>query len=588
LSSDRFGTRERPGQSRLDSWKEIAAYLKRGVRTVQRWERTEGLPVHRLPHSKSGSIHAYPDELDEWWRERSGRLGAEEPVPEDEAAVEPEPTPAGRRPGPKALLSLAGATLLAAAVYAVSTLGRDPEAERLMLAVLPFQNLSGSDDDDYLAEGLTEEMITVLARLSPDRLGVIARTSVAPYRTQPKALTVIARELGVSHVLEGSVRRAGERVRVTAQLIEVANQSHLWAEAYDQDLSDVLDTESRIAAAVAQRLSVRLLPPVARTPAPPSREAHVAYLKGLFFWNKRSAEGLRRAIELFREAIDLDPGYATAHAAMASSYALLATAADVLDAREARTMAEASARRALELDPRLPEGHAALSVVLCRFDWNWTECERELTQALALDPNHATGHFWLGEHLLQRGRLREGEEELKKARALDPLSPAIHTHLGIAYMYGGRYGEALECVAQALEIEPRFLLAHRVKGLALLRSGRAEEGVAALRQARSLDPRSAHAAADLGYALGRSGRTTEARAVLAELEQLANERPVSSYDFAVVLAGLGDDQAALERLENAHSDRATGVRWLKVEPIFDSLRGDPRFRALIERVGLPD
>lgn len=576
--------RTEPG--RLDSWKEVAAYLGRGVTTVQRWERTESLPVHRLAHARSGSVHAYKSELDVWWRERSARLAAEGLA--DEEIAPPARRSAGGRRWPRyALVALVGVALVAGAAYLASRRGRVPEAGRSSLVVLPFRNLSGSAEDDYLADGVTEELTTVLARLDPGRLAVIARTSAMTYKPEQKDVALVGRELGVDYVLEGSVRRAGTRVRITAQLIEVPEQTHLWAESYDRELADVLEVEADIAAAIGRRLAIQLLPRPADRPAP-SAEARIAYLKGLYFANQRGEEGLRRAIEMYEQAIAAAPGYAAAHAGEATAYALLATSAGALEAGEARTRAETAARRALALDPGLPEGHAALSIVRCRFDWDWPACERELETALGLDPNYSAAHLWLGEHLLQRGRFDEAIAELQKAHTLDPVSAIVHTHLGIAHMYARRYPEALGFFEQALEIDPRFLLAHRVKGLALARAGRAEEGLAALGEARRLSPRNAHAAADLGYALASSGRTEGARAILGELKALAAERRVSAYDFAVVHAGLGEKAAALDWLERAYVERASGVRWLKVEQIFDGLRAEPAFQDLVRRVGLPD
>jgi TolB-like protein/Flp pilus assembly protein TadD len=587
LTSEEFSAPHGSEQDRLDSWKEIAAYLKRGVTTVQRWERTEGLPVRRLPHSKAGSVYAFRRELDEWWALRSAKLEALDPA--EEEAPPPAPNEPAHKPRTALIAGLVVIGVLAAATggFVLSPRDQPKPASRVMLAVLPFQNLGAGEEDDYLADGVTEEVITALARVNPERLAVIARTSVEPYKKQPKGIKDVARELGVDFVLEGSVRQAGGRLRLTAQLIEAVNQTHVWAEAYERDLGDVLHTEAEIAESVGQKLSVRLLPRPAGEPKPPGRAAHVAYLKALHFWNKRDEASLKRAIELFRDALDLEPGYARAHAGLASSYALLATSADALAAPDARRLAEAEAKRALDLDPQLAEGHAALSVVLCRFDWAWDECEKELREALTLDPNYATGQLWLGEHLTQRGRFEEADKALARARDLDPISAINHTHLGINDMYARRYDDALRHFGSALEIDPRFLLAHRVKGLTLVRAGRVEEGLASLRHARSLNPTSAHAAADLGYALARAGKLDEARAILKEIEGLARKRPVSAYDFAVVHAGLGEAKPALEALERAFAERATGVRWLKVDPIFDDLRGDLRFKALLTKVGLP-
>lgn len=587
MSSSDPGVGGHPTSDRLDSWKEIASYLKRGVTTVQRWERTEGLPVHRLQHGKAGSVHAYRAELDEWWKQRSARLEAEEATPEDGEEPPGAPAPSRRRGSRAAIVASVLALLAAIVVYRARPPATAP-SQRVKLAVLPFANLNGNPDDEYLADGVTEEVTTFLARLQSDRLGVIARASVSRYKGEPKAVREVARDLGVDYVLQGSVRPAAAGVRVTAQLIDVRTETHVWAEAFERGEADTPRVEAAIGEAVARKLALGRRSGSGVPSSSPSREAHVAYLKGLYFWNKRNEPALRRAIELFREALDLDPGYAQAQAGLATSYARLATSADALSASEARALAEAGARRALALDPELPEGHAALAVVRCQFDWDWKACHEELARTLALDPNYATGHHWMGEHLVQLGQFDDGRRHLEEARALDPISPAIHTSLGIALMYARRSDAALESFAQALEIDPRFLLAHRVKGLTLVRAGQTDAGLRSLQEARQLDPRSAHAAADLGYALAHAGRTAEAHALLAELHALGQQRRVSAYDFAVVHAGLGENEPSLDWLEKAYAERANGLRWLKVDPIFDGLRAEPRFRDLQRRVGLPD
>lgn len=580
------------GPDRLDSWKEIAAYLKRGVTTVQRWERTEGLPVHRLPHARAGSVYAFRSELDSWWAERSANI-----EPDEAEAVAPGPVEDGPpalapdRSWPVSWKTLAMASIAGLAVLLASIVSTREEAAvpgRVMLAVLPFQSLEAGEEHEYLASGVTEEMITALARVNPERLGVIARTSVEPYRARQKTLREIASDLGVTHLIEGSVRRSAGRLRLTAQLIEARGQTVLWAGAYDEDPGGARRAEIEAAQEVSRRLSIRPLPRAGPSQPPPRPEARSLYLKGLYFLNKRSEPSLRRAIELFGDAVAAEPGYARAHAGLASAHALLSTSADALDAALARRQAEEEARRALAIDPQLSEGHAALSVVYCRFDWNWSACEQALERALALDPNSATSHLWLGEHLTQRGRFAQAAHALERAHTLDPISPNIHAHLGINAMYARRYDEALSYFDQALEIDPGFLLAQRTRGLTLLRAGRPAEALEVLRQARAASPGSAHAAADLAYALARAGGLAEARALLSELAELARRRRVSAYDFAVVHAGLGETQAALAALERGLDEKATGVRWLKVEPIFDELRAEPRFATLVRKVGLPD
>ncbi len=456
-----------------------------------------------------------------------------------------------------------------------------------MLAVLPFENLTGSEDDEYLADGLTEEILTLLGRLSPERLGVIARTSVVRYKKQPRTVREIARELQVDYVLEGSLRQVGGRLRVTAQLIEVESQTHTWAQAYERDLSEAFRVEVEIAQAIAQQLSIQLLPGALAPLEPASREAHVAYLKGLHFWNRRDAASLRRATELFREAIDLDPTYARAHAGLAAAYASLATSADALAAPEARALAEAGAAlaRARSAAAGRARGPGCGALPL-RLELAGVRARPDPRPRARPELRHRAPLAGRAAGRARPLRARSGGAEegprAGSAVARHPRQPGHRLHV----RRGLRPGAGL--FRAGPRDRPTFLLAHRVKGLTLVRGGRVEEGLASLRKARELDPSSAHAAADLGYALARAGRTAEARAVLRELEALARERRVSAYDFAVVHAGLGETEAAVTWLEKAYAERATGVRWVKVDPIFDPLRGEPRFQVLLRSVGLPD
>jgi TolB-like protein len=274
--------------------------------------------------------------------------------------------------------------------------GRRESSGRVMLAVLPLNAIGGGPEHEALTDGLTEGITTAVARLDPDRVAVIARSSVARYQHEVTPVADIGRALNVQYLLQGTVRVMSGRLRVTAQLVEVERESHVWADVYDRDLVDIFAVESEIAETVARRLSGRLLPGGGGSRRQPDSDAHVAYLQGLHFWNRRSEAGLRQAIERFHRAVDRDPGYARAHAGLASAYASLATSADAVPAADARALAEASARRALELDPDLPEGHVVMSAIACRFDWDWHACERGLQRALALDPNYATGRHLLG------------------------------------------------------------------------------------------------------------------------------------------------------------------------------------------------
>jgi TolB-like protein/Tfp pilus assembly protein PilF len=570
-----------PAAERLDSWKEIATHLGRSVRTVQRWERMEGLPVHRHLHARHGTVYALRREVDAWWLERGSRLDAEPETSGQDEPVEDLRTPLPLSRRTRRQLLVAGAVTAAAAIGAAWLASRSRGPSPMTLAVLPFEDLSEGGDADYLANGVTEELIGVLARLAPDRLRVVARTSVAPYKAHPKPIRNVARDLGADFVMEGAVHLSGTRLRITARLVEVREETPMWSEAYEREIGDLLRAEIEMAEAIARRLSIQLL----RRPARPravSAEARISHLQGIHFWNRRDEASIRRAVELFRSALEREPDYAQARAGLAAAYASLATSASALPADEAQRLAEAEARRALTLDPELPEAHLVLATLACRFDWGRDGCHAALKRTLEMDPNRAPARHLLGEHLIQRGDFDEAVLELERARLLDPLSASIHAHLGIAHMYANRYAQALARFSEASDLDPRYLLAWRLRGLTLVRSGRVEEGLEALRSARRLDPESPRAAADLAHALGRAGRTAEARSILAELEDLGRRRMVSPYDFAVVHAGLGDESAALAWLERAYAERATGVRWLGVETMFEGLRGHPRFERLVQ------
>jgi TolB-like protein/Tfp pilus assembly protein PilF len=573
---------------RLDSWKEIAAYLRRGVRTVRRWEKTEGLPVHRHLHQRLGTVYAYKPEIDAWWDARGPRLAHEPEHETDELSIP-------RRRARRALVLFASvATGVAALAYlawpsARTTPAPASSSERVMLAVLPFENLSGAPDQEFFSDGLTEEMITELGRLSPDRLGVIARTSTMPYKGAKKTVAEIAAELRVDYLLEGSVRREGDRVRITTQLIRASDQSHLWAENYDRDLSGVLDIQTEVSRAIADRIQVSLAPdrPAgARRARAASPSAHEAVLRGRYFLERRTADDIRKARESFGRAIQEDPGYALAYVGLADAHILSITYADA-PAKESMASARKAVLKALEMDANLPDAHAWLGVILAEYDWNWTGAAGELRRAVDLSPNFAYAHKLYAEYLSYVGRFEQAIAEAKLARQLDPLSIVTNSLVGIVLYRARRYDEALAELERTIEMDPDHPMPYLPTGLAYVMKEMPDEALTALRKGLSLTPESSEMIAQIAYAAGRAGRRDEARKLLNELRKRSHTQHVSPFFFAVAHAGLGKTTAAVEWLEKAYDGRDWLLCVLKTEPILDPLRDDRRFQELLQRMNFP-
>lgn len=461
--------------------------------------------------------------------------------------------------------------------------------EKAMLVVLPFENLGNSPEQDFFSDGLTEEMITQLGSLDPQRLGVIARTTAMRYKKTDKTTERIAAELKVYYIVEGSVRREGDHVRITAQLIQARDETHLWAETYERELSGVLALQYEVAQQIADALALELLPEekeklARRTPVNP--EAYHAYLEGRYYWNNRS---LVKGTELFQRAIALDPQFALGYAGLADSYVMMgSTPYDVLPPKDAMPRAKAAALKALELDERLPEAHTALAHTLLYYDWDWAGAEREFKRALELNPSYATARQWYAEYLWVRGRPEEALAQVQLALERDPSSQLVtHFALGRHYYLSREYGQAITRFREWIEMDPGFFLGHFDVGLAYAQAGQMQEAIAAFQRAMELSGRSPLCLAGLGYAYARAGRAAEARQVLAELETLSKRRYVSALYPAAIYVALGDKDRAFDWLERAVDERSTYVVQINVEPVFDLLRSDPRFRALLRRMNFP-
>jgi TolB-like protein/Tfp pilus assembly protein PilF len=566
---------------RLDSWKEIAAYLKCSERTVRRWE-DEGLPVHRHTHKKKPGIYAYKAEIDVWWRNGHERLKQVE-----------DPQKPSTRSLPKWGVALALAAVALAAVTATLIIANRfrGTGSRVMLAVLPFENLSGNPEQEYLSDGMTEEMITQLSNLQPDRLGVIARTSSMKYKGARMTVREIGRELGVDYVLEGSVHRLGSRVHVTAQLIQVSDQAHLFAESHDRDLGDIVALQEEVAQIIAQHIGIELTANVqarSRKISPVQPEAYEAYLKGRYALNARKAAGFKQALEQFQRAIQLDPTYAPAYAGLADTFSLMGLAPyAVLPSAEVMEKARAAAQTAISLDDSLAEAHASLAIVLFSYQWDWVACEREFRRAIALNPGYATAHLWYSEYLEAMGRFVEAQREDKLAQTLDPVSPVSRQELARLFYFSRQFEESLKVARTTVELEPNFPIGHMRMARAYVALGQYNEAVQEFQKFATLGGDQTLALAFLGHAYAQSGDQTNAAECLGKLQALAAAQPLASYRFAILYTGLGARDQAIDALEKTFEERSDGLAFLKVEPLFDPLRSHPRFEELMRRMNFP-
>ena len=521
--------------------------------------------------------------------EAAAGLAAPLPAPEPVHAEAPPAAtafPALRRT--RAAIASGVVILLTAAVTIWSTRSGSPPAPRgkILLAVLPFENLSGTPDDDYFGDGLTEELIAQLGALSPERLGVIARTSSLQYKGAKKDIGQIGRELGVSYILEGSVRRAGDRVRITAQLIQVADQTHLWAERYDRGLADMLGIQSEVAMKVASSLAMEILEGSAGR-ASPARvfPAFESYMRGRFYREQVTEDSVRRAISHFERAIELDAGYAAAHAALADCYRLLAAPGwEVERPGDLLPRVRAGAERAIEIDPRLAEAHVVLAMLQFDHDWDIPAAERGLRQALALNPSLSRAHVYYSGLLTAAERFDEAIREARIALELDPMAAIAGTTLGIRLYYGGRLDEAVAEFRRTIERNPEFPVAHWGLAETYWQQGWRREALEEWRRAVDASGGSSYMRSRLAFGLAAAGETTRARLMLTEIESVAAARYVAPFHLALVHAGLGETDETLTALERAAHDRSGWIMWLDRERGFDGVRTTPRFKALQSRI----
>ncbi|HEY6944255.1 MAG TPA: tetratricopeptide repeat protein [Candidatus Acidoferrum sp.] len=543
---------ERPSLDRLDSWKEIAAYLRCSERTVRRWE-LEGLPVHRHPHKKKAGIYAYRAEIDAWWRNGHERLKQIE----EERAAGGEERPIvtrlswWRKPWPMAGLALATAVI----VVAWLTLGRLRESIRgetrvvaiHSIAVLPLENLSHDPEQEYFADGMTDELITDLAKIHA--LRVISRNSVMQYKGKHKPVAQIARELNVDAVVEGTVVRSGDRVRITAQLIAAPQDRHLWAEMYEGELRNVLALQDEVTTAIAEQISIKLTPEEQTEFArarPVDPEGHLAYLRGLYEVRNHTVESNAKAIEHFQRAIAIDPNDALAYEGLALAYMASPDQAPKTVMPVART----AALKAIELDDSLAEAHSSLGFIKLVFDWDWPGAEQELRRALELNPNSPLAHLDYARYLLLvPHRVDEAIQNCRRAYDLDPVVPAEFDDLVGFLFFARAYQATIDEAGKELEDDSPFL------ALAYAELGRQKEALAvAERAAASAKMPSDVAQTATAFAL--AGDKQRARVLLRQLIAQAKQRYLCGMNVGAVYSVLGDKDNAMAWLEKGYRDRS--------------------------------
>ena len=456
------------------------------------------------------------------------------------------------------------------------------------IAVLPLENFSGDPAEDYFADGMTDELTTNLAKVSS--LGVIGRTSVMRYKGTHKSIPEIARELKVDSVVEGSVVRDGDNVRITAQLIDGPSGRHLWADDFERSRSDVLQLQKEVALKIVQEIRATLTPDEtirlsgARAVDPKAYEAN---LKGRSYWNQRSEAGIKKAIEQFNAAIQADGSYAEAYSGLADSYTALGYFS-YLNPNDVFPRAKAAADKALELDPTLAEAHASLGYYNLYYAWDWKESEKEFHRAIALNPNYAAAHDWYSVYLLAMGRPDEAMVEIRRAQRLDPLSPLINTEVGFQFYYDKRYDEAIQQLRNTLQTDPKFPLAHLWLGRAYQQKGMYEEAISEYRQTDTSWPEWVVSLAAIGNVEGIAGNTSEARDILSKLNTLSEVKYVTPYGTALLYAGLGDKVQTFNWLDRAVQGRSHWLVWIRLDPRWEDVKTDPRFKEIIRSVGFPN
>jgi len=587
---------EKPAEKCLDSWKEIAAYLKRDITTVQRWEKREGMPVHRHVHDKRGSVYALTEELDNWIQSRSSRLEKPERVekPEKESQSETPPAAPSRRGTMAAWTArpwFALAAILCICLAAAAWLAFRHRASVTVepkirsLAVLPLRNLSGDPAQDYLADGITEALIGRLSNIHD--LRVISHTSVIRFKNSQLSIPEIARTLGVDVVVEGSVMKEGDRIRVTAQLIHGATDEHFWSETYDREMRDAFSLESELALSIGKKVEVTVTGEehqrlsAARPVAP---EVYESYLKGRFVFEQGNRPAVEESIHYFEDALNRDATFAPAYVGLAEAYTRLGTVFAGGPPEATRPKVTSFARKALALDPDLVGAHVLLANVL-QEEWQWAEAEAEYRRALELNPNDADANARFAMWLSCQGRTEEAVTLVQRGRALDPFGVSGDRVSWILFQ-AHRFDDAIRESRSALAVQPDNAVNLMDLGFALIADNKPADAIPVLEKAVSLSPGSPAATGVLIRAYAHAGRRSDAIRLLEDLKRRKKAGYIPAGAFVNAYLGLGDNEQAFYWLDQACKEQSNILQFLKTHPYFDPIRGDPRFADLVRRVGL--
>lgn len=591
VSDDTYATPDR-----LDSWKEIASYLKRDVRTVQRWEKTEKLPVRRHLHEKQGTVYAFKSEIDAWSQGRqlqdddfSNDAEADNPEtdddPQDLAYSEEElvplpPGPVRRFLSPRLKISLVIFGVAVAAAVGAHLLW--PPSQNVVLAVLPFKNLGGFDQE-ALVDGFTAETKARLEQVQPEKMGVLLLTK----RYAELPIEKVAAEFNSAYVLQGAAKMVGQKVSITARLSRVGarGMTSVWNDQYEGDLRDIQHIQSEVSSAIAKAVLSQI--PDAQPTEQLNTEAYEAYLWGAYFLNKRTTHDLLKALDYFQKAIQADPRYAPAYAGLAACYSLLGSAPYTqLPPKESYSKAESAARKALELDESLAEAHISLGYSLLVYERNYEKARQEFERALKLRPGYATAHDYYAYYLTAMGDMTKAIAERETARKLDPVSPLLTTALGEAYYQNRQFDLAIQMAQKALELDSAY-------PVSMINLARAYEQAGQHQQARAIYQKMLGFAPDdpgvlslMAHEYAVSGDATSARKIEAQLEAMRSQRYVAALYIALIWTGLGDRDRAFHWLDQAYDEDCEYLVYLSTEPAADPLRSDPRFPQLLQKLGL--
>lgn len=567
---------DRPSRDRLDSWKEVASYVRYSERTVRRWE-AEGLPVHRHTHKSKAAVYAYKSEIDAWWNRDRVRL------------EKLELSVANKRKYWRLAGAVSALAVVVAAVLVLSTTrflrARPAASPPHTIAVLPLHNLSGDATQDYFADGITDALTTDLAQM--EDLQVISTTSAMHYSDTKKALPEIARELKADVIVEGSVERSGNNVRITAQLIRAATDKHLWAETYERDLHDIVGLQDEVSSAIAQQIERQLggpkpsLLPQAGMVDP---EAYDTYLRANYFLDSGQ---IAKSVDYYNQAAKLDPNYAPIYAHMAGAYFFQAFFG-TLSPQEGWGKVKETATLAIEKDDRVAEAHGALALAKMHYDWDFAGAEREFKRGIELNPSDADIHHDYAHYLMAMGRTAESVAETKRAVELNPLGGALTSCLCWHSFAARDYDDAVRLATAFLVRQPNNAWEHTILGWTYEQKRMPDEAVAQLQQAVAESNSRPFFLAALGHAYASAGRKRDAEHVLQTLSKRSKDSYVSAFDIGGIYAGLGDKEKAFFWLDKAATERSSFLVYSKWEPRLDPLRADPRFPQLLKRIGLPE